>query len=39
MYTTDPNSIGKVRATALGIRANDKIVEVKIISDMDIYFS
>jgi len=28
-----------VRATALGIKANDKIVEVKIISDIDIYFS
>jgi hypothetical protein len=28
-----------VIATALGIRANDKIVEVKIISDMDIYYS
>jgi len=28
-----------VTAMALGIRANDKIVEVKIISDIDIYFS
>lgn len=38
MYVPTPSNNGIVRATALGITANDKIIETKMVSDIDIYF-